>query len=198
MDYRKHFRRDVVIDMYCSPLGHNEADEPSFTQPLMYKAIQRHPSVHEVYAQGSSIAGSSPAPEVEQRCPATTSASFGASSSAPSTWARDPRSSRCRARWSGYVGGRDGAVPDVDTGCARTPCARSREPWRGCPRLPAAPKLVRLLGQRADMARAARPITGPWRGAGLRLAALGRAPLRLWNRTAGAAPSASATRCWST
>jgi len=50
MDFRQEFRRDVVIDMFgYRRLGHNEGDEPSFTQPLLYKAIQRRKSVREGY-----------------------------------------------------------------------------------------------------------------------------------------------------
>lgn len=50
MDFRKHFQRDVVVDMYCyRRLGHNEADEPSFTQPVLYKAIKQRTSVHDGY-----------------------------------------------------------------------------------------------------------------------------------------------------
>jgi len=50
-EFRQRFKRDVVIDMWCyRRFGHNEADEPSFTQPLMYARIARHPAVSEVYA----------------------------------------------------------------------------------------------------------------------------------------------------
>ena len=50
-EYRQHFKRDIVIDMFCYRRhGHNESDEPMFTQPLMYKEIAGHKSVKEVYA----------------------------------------------------------------------------------------------------------------------------------------------------
>ncbi|MGO8701070.1 MAG: 2-oxoglutarate dehydrogenase E1 component [Limisphaerales bacterium] len=50
MDFRQTFHRDVVIDMFgYRRLGHNEGDEPSFTQPVLYKAIERRKSVREGY-----------------------------------------------------------------------------------------------------------------------------------------------------
>jgi 2-oxoglutarate dehydrogenase E1 component len=50
MDFRATFQRDVVIDMYSyRRWGHNEADEPSFTQPLVYQAIEHRPSIRDSY-----------------------------------------------------------------------------------------------------------------------------------------------------
>jgi 2-oxoglutarate dehydrogenase E1 component len=52
VDYRQQFGQDVVIDMYCyRRYGHNEADEPRYTQPVMYSAIDRQPSVRETYVR---------------------------------------------------------------------------------------------------------------------------------------------------
>ncbi|UAK25980.1 2-oxoglutarate dehydrogenase E1 component [Sphingomonas nostoxanthinifaciens] len=50
-EYRQTFKRDVVIDMWCyRRFGHNESDEPGFTQPLMYDEIRTHTPVSKVYA----------------------------------------------------------------------------------------------------------------------------------------------------
>ncbi|MDM7945702.1 MAG: 2-oxoglutarate dehydrogenase E1 component [Oceanibaculum nanhaiense] len=51
-EYRQEFGVDVVIDIFCyRRFGHNEGDEPAYTQPLMYQAIGQHPSVRKLYAQ---------------------------------------------------------------------------------------------------------------------------------------------------
>ncbi|MCP4659380.1 MAG: 2-oxoglutarate dehydrogenase E1 component, partial [bacterium] len=50
MAYRDEFQQDIVIDMYCyRRYGHNEGDEPAYTQPLLYQAISRRKSVREAY-----------------------------------------------------------------------------------------------------------------------------------------------------
>ncbi len=66
LEFREKFRRDVVLDMYCyRKHGHNESDEPAFTQPTLYKKIAAHPRVSSIYTNQLIAAGSLTAVEGE-------------------------------------------------------------------------------------------------------------------------------------
>src|SRR6185503_18091636 len=65
-EYRQLFHKDVVIDMFCyRRFGHNEGDEPGFTQPLMYKAIRSHSTTLEIYSKKLIDEGVMTKPDVE-------------------------------------------------------------------------------------------------------------------------------------
>lgn len=58
MEYRQKYKNDVFIDILCyRRFGHNEADEPKFTQPLLYKTIEKHPNPREIYIDELSKEG---------------------------------------------------------------------------------------------------------------------------------------------
>jgi 2-oxoglutarate dehydrogenase E1 component len=66
-EYRQKFQKPVVIDMFCyRRFGHNEGDEPSFTQPLMYRKIRSHASILELYAKKLVTEGVVSEAEVEE------------------------------------------------------------------------------------------------------------------------------------
>ena len=67
VEFRQRFGKPVVIDMFCYRRhGHNEADEPAFTQPLMYARIREHPRVTQIYGKKLVEEGLLTAAEVEQ------------------------------------------------------------------------------------------------------------------------------------
>lgn len=67
MEFRQEFNRDVFIDVLCyRKYGHNEGDEPRFTQPLLYKAIASHPNSKEIYVKKLAAEGSPLADEAKE------------------------------------------------------------------------------------------------------------------------------------
>lgn len=68
MDYRKQFSSDVFIDILSyRKYGHNEGDEPRYTQPTLYKAIEKHPNPRDIYAVTLVNSGISTAEEMNQQ-----------------------------------------------------------------------------------------------------------------------------------
>jgi 2-oxoglutarate dehydrogenase E1 component len=66
-EFRQRFHKPVVIDMFCyRRYGHNEGDEPSFTQPLMYKKIRAHPTTLDLYGKRLEQEGVVEAGEIDQ------------------------------------------------------------------------------------------------------------------------------------
>jgi 2-oxoglutarate dehydrogenase E1 component len=67
LDYRNKFKRDVVIDLVCYRRhGHNEADEPNATQPLMYQKVKKHPTPRQLYAEQLVSEGSLTAAKADE------------------------------------------------------------------------------------------------------------------------------------
>jgi 2-oxoglutarate dehydrogenase E1 component len=65
-EFRQKFRKPVVVDMFCyRRFGHNETDEPAFTQPIMYKKIAQHPTAVEIYSKRLIAEGVVSAAEVD-------------------------------------------------------------------------------------------------------------------------------------
>ncbi len=68
IEYRQKFHKDVFIDLLCyRKYGHNEGDEPRFTQPLLYKEIAKHPNPYEIYKEKLLKLGSISQEEINER-----------------------------------------------------------------------------------------------------------------------------------
>jgi 2-oxoglutarate dehydrogenase E1 component len=119
MEFRQTFKKDVVIDMYCyRRRGHNEGDDPTVTQPKMYRQIEAKKTVRESYLEnlirlGGVTKEEAEAIAVERRDHLENELAR----------ARDPRFDyeaqreqvSGRGRWASYRGGKDSNVPDVTT-----------------------------------------------------------------------------------
>jgi 2-oxoglutarate dehydrogenase E1 component len=115
-EYRAKFNSDVVIDLVCfRRYGHNEADNPAYTQPKMYELIKAKPSVRKQYGQQLAASGQFTAEEVEATWQATLQGFNDALTRVKATPAFK-EVSYLEGLWSRFKGGADAAVPDPDTG----------------------------------------------------------------------------------
>jgi 2-oxoglutarate dehydrogenase E1 component len=159
MDFREMFRRDVVIDMYCyRRRGHNEGDEPSFTQPVMCRAIEKRPSVRDAYLERLLALGEITREEADRIAKEETRRLDEDLSAAKSEdYVVQPE--RHTGAWQGYVGGRDTDVPEVDTGTDRQKLAELLDAQTHLPAdFRPHPKAQRWLEARREMARGERPL----------------------------------------
>jgi 2-oxoglutarate dehydrogenase E1 component len=123
-EYRQRFHSDVVIDLVCyRKYGHNEGDEPSFTQPKMYQLIRNHPTPRQIYARQLAERGTITAAESEA-LHAEITRFFADAYAAARAENRMKEPAALGGLWSGYTGGFDKDVPQVDTG---VPEARLKE-----------------------------------------------------------------------
>ncbi len=158
MDFRREFQRDVVIDMYCfRRRGHNEADEPAFTQPALYRVIEQQPSVHESYLEKLLRLG-----EVTREEAMRIAEEHRAKLDAELSEARREdyvHRSDVAGVWAFYVGGREREAADVDTGVRRE---QLQELLRQLVVLPQGfrphPKIQKLLDARLLMADGQQPL----------------------------------------
>ena len=153
LEYRQRFGKDVVIDLFCYRRhGHNEGDEPAFTQPLMYRTIARHPTTRQIYAEELVSEGVLTQADVERMASgfvADLETQFEAAEELP-------------AEQGGLAGGRLGRVragprsdPDDRRGDTAVPLDKLREIGRALVTVPEGFHLNRKLARQFEAKRAA-------------------------------------------
>jgi len=164
VDFRQRFGRDVIIDMWCyRKLGHNEGDEPSYTQPLMYRRIKKQPPVREAYvAAFEKNLGEGEAPITRADADAVAAerkARLEEALESAKSFTNPPKASTFAGVWSRLRGGRDSDVKDVET---NVPLETVQMIGRALTRIPEGftghPKLKRLLKARLAMAEGNQPV----------------------------------------
>jgi 2-oxoglutarate dehydrogenase E1 component len=155
MEYRQRFKHDVVIDMYCyRKYGHNEGDEPRFTQPLMYALIDKKPTVREVYVARLVAAGQvsrAEADTIAQERRATLERAL--EEARKGDYHTKPEA--MGGVWAPYVGGPDAAVPEPSTAFPREKLLDAVDKLTTMPAgFHANPKALKLLEQRRERALA--------------------------------------------
>lgn len=164
LDFRREWKRDVIIDMYCfRRRGHNETDEPAFTQPVMYQAISRRPSVREGYLNRLTGTGSLTTEQADQmlvkRKERLQDILDEVRESPPETVAPKARKQVLGPVWREYMGGPVPGGPPVLTGIPREKLEEilmkvANHPETFRPHR----KIQRLLKQRQEMAAGEKPL----------------------------------------
>ncbi len=152
LEYRYAFWRDVVVDLVgFRRHGHSEVDDPTITQPLLYRKIKDHRPLWGSYAKRI---GTDPSATVEK-----VRAEFEAALKRAGAMQKKPVLRELPAYWSAYKRGRYDPAYEVDTGVARKELAETAEALTRYPEgLAIHPKVKKLLEQRAEMGRGTRPV----------------------------------------
>ncbi len=159
VDFRNEYHRDVVIDMYgYRRRGHNETDEPRFTQPLLYKVIGERKTVREAYLEHLLRQGGVTQAEADRIANERREHLEQELASAKSeTYIHV--GDQVTGDWAGYNQGADSQVADVDTGVARSKLSVILGKLTEYPEdLLPDPRIVRLLEARREMAHGKRPL----------------------------------------
>jgi 2-oxoglutarate dehydrogenase E1 component len=157
VEYRQRFKQDVVIDMYCyRKYGHNEGDEPRFTQPLMYALVDRKPGVRDTYVRRLVDAGHitrEEADAIAQERRATLERAL--EDARKGDYQHMPEA--MGGVWAPYRGGADASVPEVPTTFPKQALLDTVDRLATVPAsFHANPKALKILEARREHAHAGR------------------------------------------
>ena len=152
-EYRYQFGTDVVIDLIgYRRHGHSEVDDPTITQPLLYKAIKDHPPLWEIYAEDIGVE------DVQSRV-AEIRKEYETAQEKAGTLTKMPVLRELPNYWDGYRGGRYKPEYAVETGLSSAELAELTERLTTYPLdFHIHPKVKKLLEQRAEMGKGKRPV----------------------------------------
>ncbi len=154
LDFRATFKRDVFIDMYgYRRLGHNETDEPAFTQPVMYRAIDQRKTVREGYLEHLLKMGGVTREEADRIVEERKQFLEKELSESTSENYQVPKEKQLGI-WSrsSFIGGREKDIKDSDTGAPVERLAALLEIQTRLPKtFRAHPKILKLLESRREM-----------------------------------------------
>jgi 2-oxoglutarate dehydrogenase E1 component len=153
LEYRYAFGTDVVVDMIgYRRHGHSEVDDPTITQPLLYKAIKEHPPLWEIYAEDIGV-------EDAQARVQKIRAELEAAQKRAGSITKKPTLRDLPAYWQGYKGGRYKPEYEVETGLSAEELHELTKPLTTYPEdFHIHPKVKKLLEQRAEMGSGKRPV----------------------------------------
>lgn len=153
VEYRYQFGTDVVIDLIgYRRHGHSEVDDPTITQPLLYKAIKDHPPLWEIYAEDIGVE------DVQSRV-AEIRKEYETAQEKAGTLTKMPILRELPNYWDGYKGGRYKPEYAVETGLSGAELEELAERLTTYPPdFHIHPKVKKLLEQRAEMAKGKRPV----------------------------------------
>ncbi len=154
-EYRYEFGNDVVVDLIgYRRHGHSEVDDPTVTQPLMYKAIKEHPPLHQIYAKQIGIDVDNIAERVR-----TIKSEYEAAQKSATKFTKKPLMRDLPKYWDDYFGGRYKPEYEQPTGVAREELAELTERLTTYPEgFHIHPKVKKLLEQRQEMGTAKKPV----------------------------------------
>jgi 2-oxoglutarate dehydrogenase E1 component len=159
LDFRCQYRRDVVIDMYgYRRHGHNEADEPAFTQPMLYRAISERKSVREGYLDHLLKHGGVTREQADEIASAHRNFLERQLEEAKKA---DYRLAveELHGVWTGYTGGAEKDAPEVSTGVGAPKLAALLEAQTRLPEdFKPHPKIRKFLDARREMAEGKAPL----------------------------------------
>ncbi|MDP9149699.1 MAG: 2-oxoglutarate dehydrogenase E1 component [Myxococcota bacterium] len=159
IEFRQRFKQDVVIDMYCyRKYGHNEGDEPRFTQPVMYALIDKKPTVREVYVARLVEAGHitrEEADAIAQERRATLERAL--EEARQGDFHQMPEA--MGGVWAPYHGGPDADVPEVSTTFRKEQMLEALDKLTTIPSgFHPNPKALKIIEQRRERALAGQPL----------------------------------------